>query len=195
MRKIGDTVKITVNPERYRAYPYLAAEMRKYTGMETTIRSIDRRSFGPPEYRLDIDGGRFLWPADQIEAVEVEEPAEVTDINVANIHEAEYGSEDAYEIAVRDQIEHCWRLLFSKRKEYATADPFHNFRRAADLQGITKEQALIGMMDKHVISVHDMVNEAAEGADFSADKWQEKIGDNINYLLILWAMVALEGGA
>lgn len=102
---------------------------------------------------------------------------------------------DAYEAAVRDQIEHCWKLLFSKRKEYATADPFHNFRRAADLQGITKEQALIGMMDKHVISVHDMVNEAAEGASFSADKWQEKIGDNINYLLILWAMVSMEGGA
>ena len=101
---------------------------------------------------------------------------------------------DDYEIAVRSQIEHCWELLFAKRKEYATADHFHNFRRAADLQGITKEQALIGMMDKHVISVHDMVNEAAEGASFSADKWREKIGDNINYLLILWAMVALEGG-
>ena len=102
---------------------------------------------------------------------------------------------DDYETAVRSQIEHCWKLLFSKRKEYATADPFHNFKRAADLQGITKEQALIGMMDKHVISVHDMVNEAAEGADFSADKWREKISDNINYLLILWAMVSMEGGA
>lgn len=129
-----------------------------------------------------------------------EDPHEVREklkvfLSRQNISVYEAPPADTYEAAIRDQIEHCWELLFSKRKEYATADPFHNFRRAADLQGITKEQALIGMMDKHVISVHDMVNEAAEGASFSAAKWREKIGDNINYLLILWAMVLMEGGA
>lgn len=45
------------------------------------------------------------------------------------------------------------------------------------------------MMDKHVVSVHDLVNSAAEGRMVPEDLWREKIGDNINYLLILWAMV------
>ena len=51
------------------------------------------------------------------------------------------------------------------------------------------KRQLIGMMDKHVVSVHDLVNEHAEGRQVTAEKWREKIGDNINYLLILWAMV------
>ncbi len=186
MRKIGDTVRIREDLQ-VGDYNGLCAgsTMAGYAGRAATIVDVYSPEPGINRYRLDIDtvwvwNDSMLEPEEEgvsVEAFEPEEPA------------------DDYEAAVRDQIEHCWKLLFSKRKEYATADPFHNFRRAADLQGITKEQALIGMMDKHVISVHDMVNEAAEGASFSADKWQEKIGDNINYLLILWAMVSMEGGA
>ena len=45
------------------------------------------------------------------------------------------------------------------------------------------------MMDKHVVSVHDLVNKASKGSEIPLETWKEKIGDNINYLLILWAMV------
>ena len=93
---------------------------------------------------------------------------------------------------IMKMTERCQGLLLGdKYQEYASADPFHNFRRAAQLQGVTPAQALVGMMDKHVVSIHDMVNEAAEGAKFPAEKWQEKICDNINYLFILWAMTQL----
>lgn len=185
MRKIGDTVRIR---EDLQVGDYdgilVQPTMVQLAGKTATITDVYHPSPWRTLYKLDIDKYDWSWndstleSEDPIFSVEAFEPAA-----------------DAYEAAIRDQIEHCWRLLFSKRKEYATADVFHNFRRAADLQGITKEQALIGMMAKHVISVHDMVNEAAEGASFSAAKWQEKIGDNINYLLILWAMVLMEGGA
>ena len=69
----------------------------------------------------------------------------------------------SYEKAVEGIIAHCKDTLLKKHKEYA--------------------------MDKHVVSVHDLVNEHAEGRQVTAEKWREKIGDNINYLLILWAMV------
>ena len=94
-----------------------------------------------------------------------------------------------YELAVEDMISHCRDTLSSKHREYATNDDFHNFKVAAKLQDVTPEQALIGMMDKHVVSIHDLVNDAAEGRTVSENLWKEKIGDNINYLLILWAMV------
>ena len=94
-----------------------------------------------------------------------------------------------YESAIQDMMAYCYQLLFRKHQEYANEDDFHNFRCAASLQGVTPEQALIGMMDKHVVSVPDLVNAAAEGRLISEDLWREKISDNINYLLILWAMV------
>ena len=94
-----------------------------------------------------------------------------------------------YKLAIEDMISYCGDTLISKHWEYATEDDFHNFNVAAKLQDVTPEQALIGMMDKHVVSIHDLVNAAAEGRTVSEDLWREKIGDNINYLLILWAMV------
>lgn len=101
-------------------------------------------------------------------------------------------TESEYEKSIKEMISHCESVLIEKHREYATSDDFHNFNVAAELQGITPLQALIGMMDKHVVSVHDYVNEHAEGRNITPEQWREKIGDNINYLLILWAMVSQE---
>ena len=89
-------------------------------------------------------------------------------------------------------LDHCKEVLTAKHREYATDDDFHNFNVAAELQNVTSLQALVGMMDKHVVSVHDMVTEHAEGREITLELWEEKICDNINYLLILWAMVNQE---
>lgn len=102
-------------------------------------------------------------------------------------------TESAYEKSIKEMISHCESVLIEKHREYATEDDFHNFNVAAELQNITPLQALVGMMDKHVVSVHDYVNEHAEGRKATKEQWKEKIGDNINYLLILWAMVNHEG--
>lgn len=99
-----------------------------------------------------------------------------------------------FESAINDMLMYCKGLLFEKNKGYNTdADPTGNFKRAAALQGISDKQALIGMMDKHVVSIHDMVNKTAKGEKFTDEVWKEKIGDNINYLLILYAMTKMEG--
>ena len=88
-------------------------------------------------------------------------------------------------------LNHCTETLITKAKEYATDDRLHNFKQAAHLQGITPMQALGGMMAKHTVSVYDMI---ASGETYPLELWEEKIGDSINYLLLLWAMVNEEAG-
>lgn len=92
---------------------------------------------------------------------------------------------------VNEQLDYCKALLNVKGDEYdaETSDRFHSFKVAAKLQGITPKQALAGMMCKHTVSVYDMCN----GGEYSPDKWEEKITDSINYLLLLKGMVLEDG--
>ena len=77
--------------------------------------------------------------------------------------------------------------LLNKAKEYATdGDRLHNFKVAADVQGISPTAALAGMMAKHTVSVYDMIG---TGQVYPLDLWEEKIKDNINYLFLLWALL------
>lgn len=151
--------------------------MDKYLGTVMTIKG----TFSCDDcYVMDEDGTKWVWSEDMIAGLASKCPSETTE------------SPYSYEKAIEGIIAHCSKILLQKRKEYATEDDFHNFNVAAALQRITPEQALIGMMDKHVVSVHDLVNEHAEGRQVAVEKWREKIGDNINYLLILWAMLEKE---
>ena len=87
---------------------------------------------------------------------------------------------------INKTIDNCKNVLCSKAKEYATEDRLHNFKIAATLQGITPLQALQGMATKHTVSIADMI---ASGQAYSSEMWDEKIGDSINYLLLLRALV------
>lgn len=94
---------------------------------------------------------------------------------------------------VTEQLDYCKALLNVKGDEYdaATADRFHSFKTAAELQQIAPKQALAGMMCKHTVSIYDMCN----GGEYSDDLWREKITDSINYLLLLLAMVLEENSS
>lgn len=87
---------------------------------------------------------------------------------------------------VEKQITWCKDILLKKAKEYGAVDRLHNFKIASGLQQVPKEQALAGMMTKHIVSIYDM---SMSGKEFSAELWNEKIGDSINYLLILRALI------
>lgn len=83
-------------------------------------------------------------------------------------------------------------VLAVKGDEYAGAadkDRLHNFKVAAGMQGITVKEALGGMMSKHTTSIYDMI---ADGRDYSQARWDEKIIDHINYLILLRAIVVEE---
>lgn len=174
MLKAGDKVVIKSNLKEVLDLPEgsVVEEMLQYQGMKAEIRWGEKDGLGE-FYVLDIDGSKWNWDIGLFESVE-ERPK-------------------TYSEHIEDMIEHCKDMLLTKHTEYATEDDFHNFNVAAKLQNVTPQQALVGMMDKHVVSVHDLVNEHAEGRGIPLEKWEEKIGDNINYLLILWAMVNMQG--
>ena len=59
---------------------------------------------------------------------------------------------------VEDCINSINTVLMSKSKEYSTdVDKLHNFNEAAKLLDCTNVYALVGMMNKHIVSVYDMV--------------------------------------
>ena len=96
-----------------------------------------------------------------------------------------------FSAVLEQQLDRCRNVLGCKSKEYdlETGDRFHSFKVAAALQHLTPKQALCGMMCKHTVSVYDMVE---TDADYPLEKWDEKITDNINYLLLLRGLIEEE---
>lgn len=88
------------------------------------------------------------------------------------------------------QLDLCRDLLTVKGEEYSLdEDRLLAFKKAANVQGETPTQALCGMMAKHTVSVYDM---AMSGNSYSVARWDEKITDSINYLLLLKALIMEE---
>jgi hypothetical protein len=91
---------------------------------------------------------------------------------------------------VTEQLKRCTDVLIEKADEYeGNNDRLHNFRSSSHLQGCTLKQAIAGQLAKHTISVFDM---CASKKDYPVAMWNEKITDNINYLLLLRAAVEEE---
>lgn len=88
------------------------------------------------------------------------------------------------------QVDSCRKVLVRKAGEYAEDDDrLHNFKVAAKLQGVRPVTALAGMMGKHTVSVYDLIRRYENGEVPSMKMWEEKIGDSINYLFLLGAMI------
>lgn len=79
--------------------------------------------------------------------------------------------------------------LARKAEEYARGDRLSTFKRAAGAMGCTPKQALIGMFMKHIVSIIDCVNDETEGKYASMELWNEKVGDSVNYLILLEGLV------
>ncbi len=88
------------------------------------------------------------------------------------------------------QLEYCVKLLTNKGDEYSSdADRLGHFKKAAAINNSTPKAALLGMLTKHLVSVSDM---CTDGKVYSKERWEEKITDSINYLLLLRALVEEE---
>ena len=89
---------------------------------------------------------------------------------------------------MNDLIAKCQSTLQQKAKEYAPSiDRLHNFKVAAELNGETPVQACWGMATKHIVSIADMVRENGEH-QHPISVWDEKVGDALNYLILLYAL-------
>jgi len=80
-------------------------------------------------------------------------------------------------------------VLASKAKEYAIGDRLYNFKRAAEIQRTTPKKALLGMLAKHLVSVIDIIEDSIPATEHLIE---EKLGDAINYLILLEALLKEE---
>jgi len=85
-----------------------------------------------------------------------------------------------------ERISKITEILSRKAKEYSgNEDRLYNFRKAAKINGTTLETALWGMASKHLVSVIDLIQGNLSPTEETVD---EKIGDMINYLILLEAI-------
>ncbi len=88
-----------------------------------------------------------------------------------------------FEEVLQGRLSKIDKVLGTKADEYAVlGNRMHNFDVAAIFGGITPESALWGMAMKHLVSVTDLVKFPKDATPEFVD---EKIGDMINYLILL----------
>lgn len=99
---------------------------------------------------------------------------------------------DEFSQCVTNRINKCLDMLGVKAKEYANnADRLRAFKAAAAIEKTSPYEALGGMMAKHIVSIYDMLPNAE---NYSIERWNEKIGDAINYLLLLDSLLQEANG-
>jgi hypothetical protein len=91
-------------------------------------------------------------------------------------------------------FEDCKAILGVKADEYAKqGDRLSNFKRAAALEKCEPEEALKGMLTKHIVSIYDFIDELngyGEPKDRPLSQWHEKLVDAVNYIgPLLWALL------
>ncbi len=99
----------------------------------------------------------------------------------------------AFNKLVKSMFFECERTLAKKRQNYApTGDRLINFKVSARRRGITPEQALWGFRDKHDTAIQQAIQNPRE--IHTEEEWQEWIKDNINYLVLLYALIKERNG-
>lgn len=84
----------------------------------------------------------------------------------------------------------CNKTLCAKGDEYARdGDRLWNFKAAGRKLNCHPAKALAGMMVKHTVSVDDIIDGLARGIVPPRELVAEKIGDSIDYLLLLEGLI------
>lgn len=98
---------------------------------------------------------------------------------------------DQFEMIFEETVAKMRKVLVEKAKEYADdGDRLHNFNVAAHLVGgnSTPELACWEFLVKHLVSIRDAVT-GENVHDFPPEFWDEKIGDALNYFVLLRAIL------
>ena len=96
-----------------------------------------------------------------------------------------------FKVLTEGRFSTCKSLMFGyKDKEYTRGDDkLHNFKRAGMVLGVSPEEALLGMMSKHVVSVLDMTADVIAGNHPIQALIDEKFSDLHNYFFLLEGLI------
>jgi len=88
---------------------------------------------------------------------------------------------------IEEMFSICKKTLVKKQDEYnLDLDRLSFFKEGNELTKLSPERMLYMFMYKHIKSLADMVTSERK---YRKDLWEEKIKDNICYLLLLWALL------
>ena len=88
---------------------------------------------------------------------------------------------------IEEMLDKCKSTLIKKQDEYnLDEDRLSFFKDGNELTKLPPERILYLFMFKHIKSLADMV---ASEKSYPKELWEEKIQDNINYLLLLRALL------
>ena len=91
---------------------------------------------------------------------------------------------------VEERINKIRESLVVKGKEYQRGDNiFHNFERGSSITGNSREQVMWGFALKHLISFMDILDDCEKYNYPSIELLEEKIGDIINYYILMEASI------
>ena len=93
-----------------------------------------------------------------------------------------------FNVIVEARLEKTKKTLCLKAEEYARGDRLSNFKQIAALMDVTPEQALMGLVSKHIVALFDFTKDLRAGQEQVYARWDEKIGDVIAYMILLDAM-------
>lgn len=90
---------------------------------------------------------------------------------------------------VNMQFTVCRNILKKRAETYAPGeDRLSNFKKAAVLQNVIPENALYGMVTKHIVALGDTIYKLECGELVEDDLFEELVTDIINYMLLLRAL-------
>ena len=94
-----------------------------------------------------------------------------------------------FDILLEKRISRILIMMKSKAKEYAREDRLANFKAGAKIGRTTPEQCLLGYMNKHLVSMIDIVEDINNGIRPSDEYVEEKLGDVVNYVILLEMLI------
>ena len=98
--------------------------------------------------------------------------------------------EQEFQEVLQQRLKKIEQTLSQKAKEYAAeGDKLHNFNVGARMTGQIREKVLWGFAFKHYISFMDILDDMELGRLPSEAMVDEKIGDLVNYLVLVEASI------
>lgn len=95
-----------------------------------------------------------------------------------------------FQEVLEKRLERTVAVLGAKNAEYARGDDkLHNFKRGSARLKEIPERYLMELNEKHLCSIMDMIDDLDRGQCANMAVWEEKIGDAINYLILLEALI------
>jgi len=101
-------------------------------------------------------------------------------------------TEKEFSKIVSEVFDEITATLGIKANDYATKDRLANFKLQANIDGITPIEALRGNWLKHRASIVQGLNDLQQGKIRPLVWWKEKLGDDRNYNILLYALLKEE---